>query len=74
MPPAKLFGVSVLAHTLILIFGLCNLCGLCRLHAEETVVGPPVGLIVGTRISLERERVLAQAANGYDTPLATTPK
>lgn len=42
--------------------------------AEENVVAPPVGLIVGTRLSLERERMLAQAANGYDTPLATTPK
>jgi hypothetical protein len=40
---------------------------------EENVAAPR-GLVISTRMSLERERLLEQAANGYDAPLATTPK
>jgi hypothetical protein len=42
--------------------------------AEMNVAAPPTGLVIGTRVSLERNRLLEQAANGYDAPLATTPK
>ena len=42
--------------------------------AEMNVAAPPTGLAIGTRVSLERNRLLEQAANGYDAPLATTPK